>query len=62
MVLNRIGCVRISVLASSAVDRVGSCPGWVKPKTVKYVFTIFPLSTHFKSKDWLAHNQDNVSE
>ena len=50
------------MLASSAVDRVGLCPGRVKPKTVKFVFTIFPLSTHFKSKDWLAHNQDIVSE
>jgi len=65
MVLNRIGCVRISVLASSVVDRVGSCPGRVKPKTVKCVFTLFFHWAHIlksKSKDWLAHNQDNVYE
>ena len=42
----------ISVLGSSAVDRV-------KPKTIKWVCV---ASLRRKSKDWLARNQDNMSE
>ena len=53
-----------SLLASSAVDR-GSIHGRVIPKTIKLVFVASPLNTLMlrrKSKDWLARNQDNVSE
>jgi hypothetical protein len=42
------------------------CPDIVraKPKTIKLVFVLVsPLSRqHYKEKDWLARNQDNVSE
>jgi hypothetical protein len=45
---------------------LGSSSGRVKPMTIKLVFVASPLSTHAairsKSKDWLAENQDNVSE
>ena len=40
-------------------------PVWVKPKTIKLVFNVFLPSyavQRDKSKDWLAQNQDNVSE
>jgi hypothetical protein len=47
---------------------MGSSPGLVKPKTKKLVSVASPLSTmkhtalRRKSKDWLAQNQNNVSE
>ena len=47
--------VMVSVLASSAVDR-----GFI----IGLVFAASPLTTALrsKSKDWLARNQENVSE
>jgi len=51
-----------SVLASSAVD-LRSSPGRIIPKTIQLVCVAFPLNTQqIKSKDWLARNQNNVSE
>ena len=45
---------------------MGSSHGWVKLKTVKLEFVASSvnmyLSLRRKSKDWLAKNQDNVSE
>ena len=59
---NSIGGVLGSVLASSAVD-LRSSPGRIIPKTIKLVCVAFPLSTQqIKRKDWLARNQNNVSE
>ena len=62
--INRIGAVMDSVLVSSAVDRgfePRSC------QTKDYVIGICCFSAKHaalrrKSKDWLAQNQDNVSE
>jgi hypothetical protein len=54
----------VSMLASSAVDR-GFDPRTVKPKTVKIGICYFSTkhaALRRKSKDWLARNQDNVSE
>ena len=61
---NRIGGVMVSVLASSAVDRgfeprsghtkdykIGMCCSSAKHAALKR-----------KNKDWLARNQDNVSD
>ena len=61
---NRIGGVMVNVLASSAVDR-GFEPRWCKPKDYKIGICCFsakhaPLRR--KNKDWLARNQNNVSE
>jgi hypothetical protein len=39
---------------------VGSSPDQVKPKTIKLIFVVSPKGR--KSKDWLAQNQDNLSE
>ena len=39
-----IGGVKVSMLTSSAVD-CGSNPDRVKPKTIKLVFVVLPLST-----------------
>ena len=52
-----------SILILSAVDG-GFEPCPVKPKTIKLVFVASLLSTSLRSKikDWLARNQDNVSE
>jgi hypothetical protein len=65
VILFNISGVMISVLTLGAVD-LGSSSGRVKPMTIKLVFVASPLSTHAairsKSKDWLAENQDNVSE
>ena len=60
---NRISGVMVSVLDTSAVDRGFEPPDRVKPKT-KIDTCCF--STNYalrrKSKDWLARNQDNVSD
>jgi hypothetical protein len=60
-----IGAVMVSVLVPSAVDR-GIEPRRVEPKTIKLVFVASPQMTQHairkKNKDWLARNQDNVSE
>jgi hypothetical protein len=62
--VNRIGGVMVSLLASSAVDR-GFEPRSGQSKD--YAIAICCLSAKHaalrrKSKDWLARNQDNVSE
>ena len=47
------------------VQIIGSSPGWVKPKSMKLVcvcFTAEHAALRRKSKDWLALNQNNVSE
>jgi hypothetical protein len=62
--MNRIGGVMVSVLASSAVDRE------FEPRfgqTKDYEIGICYISAKRaalkrKSKDWLARNQNNVSE
>ena len=62
--LSRIGGVMVSVLSSSAIDRVfepRSC------QTKEYTIGICYISSKHtalrrKSKDWLVRNQDNVSE
>jgi hypothetical protein len=43
---------------------MGSSPDWIKPKTRKLVcgFSAKHAALKWKSKDWLARNQDNVSE
>ena len=51
----------VSVLASSAVDR-GFEPRSVKPKTIKLVVVASHAALRRKRKDWLARNQNNVSE
>jgi hypothetical protein len=61
---NRIGVVIVSVFASSAVDR-GFEPRFGQTKN--YTFCICCCSAKHtalrrKSKDWLARNQNNVSE
>ena len=60
---NRIGGIMVSVLASIA-EIVGSSPGQVKPKTKIGIccFSAKHAALRRKSKDWLARNQDNVSE
>ena len=62
--LNRIGGVMVGVLASSVVDR-GFEPR--SGQTKDYRIGICCFSTKYaalrrKSKDWLARNQNNVSE
>ena len=61
---NRIGGVIISVLASSAVDR-GFEPRSGQTKDYKIGICCFSTkhaALRRKSKDWLAQNQDDVSE
>ena len=61
---NRIGDVMVSVLASSAVDR-GFEPrsGQLKDyKICSCCFSAKLAALRRKSKDWLARNQNNVSE
>ena len=63
-VANRIGSVMVAVLASSAVDRE------FEPRsgqTKDHIIGICCSSTKHaalsrKSKDWLARNQENVSD
>ena len=59
-----IGGVKVSVLASSAVDR-GFKPLSGKTKDYKIGMCCFSAkhaALRRKSKDWLARNQNNVSE
>ena len=43
--------VRVSMLASSAIDR-GSTSSWVKPNTIKLVFVASPLiACNIKEKE-----------
>ena len=61
---HRIGDVMVSVLASSAVDR-GFEPrsGQTKDYTIGICcFSANHAALRRKSKDWLARNQNNVSE
>ena len=61
---NGIGGVMVSVLASSVVDR-GFEPQSGQTKDYKidiYCFSTKNAELRKKSKDWLARNQDNVSE
>ena len=61
---NRIGGVMVSVLASSAVDR-GFEPQSGQTKNYKIGICCFSAkhaALMRKSKDWLARNQNNVSE
>jgi hypothetical protein len=61
---NRIGGVIISVLTSSAVDR-GFEPRSGQTKDYKIGICCFSTkhaALRRKSKDWLAQNQDDVSE
>jgi hypothetical protein len=44
--LNNIGGVMVSMLALSSVD-VGSSPSWIKPKTMKLVFSVFWISMQY---------------
>ena len=63
-VLNRIGGLMVSMFTSSAVDR-GFEPWSGQTKYYKIAICCFS-ATHValrrKSKDWLARNQNNVSE
>ena len=55
--------VMVRMFVSSVLDHTfQSCP--VKQNTMVFIFAASPLSTarRSKSKDWLAWNQDNVSE
>ena len=57
-ITNRIGAgVMVSVLASSVVDR-----GFKNYKIGICCFSAKQATLQRKSKDWLAWNQDNVSE
>ena len=61
---NRIGCVMVSVLTSSAVDR-GFEPRSDQAKDFKIGICSFSAKHAVlkrKSKDWLARNQNKVSE
>ena len=62
--MNRIGVVMVSVLASSSVDR-GFDPRSGQTKDYKIGICCFfarHAALRSKSKDWLARNQNNVSE
>ena len=62
--INRIGAVMDSVLVSSAVDR-GFEPRSCQTKDYAIGICCFSAkhaALRRKSKDWLAQNQDNVSE
>jgi hypothetical protein len=61
---NCICCVLVNVLASSAVDR-GLEPQFGQPKDYKIDICRFSskhTALRRKSKDWMARNQNNVSE
>ena len=61
---NRIGGIVVSMLASSAVD-CGFEPQSCQTKDYKIVFCCFSAkhtALRRKGKDWLAQNQNNVSE
>jgi hypothetical protein len=60
----RIGGIMVSVLASSAVDRgFDTRSGQTKDyKICIYCFYAKHASLRRKNEDWLARNQNNVSE
>jgi hypothetical protein len=50
---------------ASLVERLASrprAPDLVKPKSIKSECGAYQLGTHHNSKEWLARNQDSVSE
>ena len=60
---NRIGGVMVSVLASSTVDRGFETLSQTKDyKMSMYCFSAKHAALRRKGKDWLARNQNNVSE
>ena len=61
---NRIDCVIVRVLASSAVDRgFEPRPGQTKDyKISSCCFSAKHAALRRESKDWLTQNQDNVFE
>ena len=64
VIYNRIGGVMVSVLASSVVDH-GFEPRSGQTKDYKIGMCCFSAkyaALRSKSKDWLARNQNNVSE
>ena len=63
-IYNRIGGVMVSVLSSSAVYRgFVSRSGQTKDNTIGICyFSGKHTALRWKSKDWLARNQNNVSE
>jgi hypothetical protein len=64
VIYNRIGGVMVSVLASSVVDH-GFEPQSGQTKDYKIGMCCFSAkyaALRSKSKDWLARNQNNVSE
>jgi hypothetical protein len=64
MLVNRIVGVMVSVLTSSAVDH-GFGPRSCQTKDYKIgicCFSAKQAALRRKSKDWLAQNQNNVSE
>ena len=62
--MNRVGGVMVCVLASSAVDRGFELrSGQIKDYKISICcFSPMHAALRRKSKDWLARNQDNVSE
>ena len=64
MHIKRISGVMVSVLASSAVDRrFNPRSGQTKDYKIGICyFSAKPAALRSKSKDWLARNQNNVSE
>ena len=62
--MNRLGGVMISVLASSTVDRgLEPWSGQIKDYKIGICFLSAKHAAFMrKSKDWLARNQNNVSE
>ena len=64
MLLNRIGCVMVCMLATSAVvRRFKPWSGQTKDYKIGICcFSAKHAAFRRKSKDWLAQNQNNVSE
>jgi hypothetical protein len=64
VILNRIYGIMVSVFASSVVDRVfDSRSGQTKDYTIGICcFSTKHAALRRKNKDWLARNQNNVSE
>ena len=60
--LNHIGGIMVSILTSSAVDRVSQSDQTKDYKIGVCCFSAKHAALRRKSKDWLARNQDNVSE
>jgi hypothetical protein len=64
LIINSIGSVMVSMVASSLVD-CGFEPRSGQIKDYKMCICYFSAkyaALRRKSKDWVAHNQDNVSE